>query len=449
MIKKIYLSIAVLIMMALSFNSCNWIDTEINKDPDAVTEVPLKLLLPSIEVRMAYTLGGQDVAGVTAMWTQQAQGVARQSGVINSYNFTEADVNNLWGSMYDGGMMDAYQLINQATEEAPHYKGIGQVLMALWLGNATDLFGDIPYSTAFNGEENLAPTYDTQEQIYATIQSLLDEAITNLSSTNNLISVEGDYFFDGDPSKWLRVAYTLKARYALHLSERNGTTALDEVINIVESGNAMQGNSDDLAFEFGESTTENNPVYQFSDQRGDMRNGPVFFAALQADNDPREIIYEAIGGQEIYYGGIYYGDRTSPVDLCTYTELMFMAAEAYNRTGDDANATASLIAAVTANINKYMGLDNTYDATAAAWLAAKVAAWNITPPTLEEIMTQKWIALYLSPEAYVDYRRTGFPNLTPVTGTSIPSRFPYPTDERLYNPNTPNATIWQSLWWDN
>ena len=179
-----------------------------------------------------------------------------------------------------------------------------------------------------------------------------------------------------------------------------------------------------------------------------MNNNPVFFGVLSADNDPRELVYQAVDGDVDYYGGLVYGQADSRVDLCTYTELMFMAAEAYNRTGNDAQATASLIAAVRANTDKYKGLSNDYDAAVDAWFAAKEAAWNATAPTLEEIMTQKWIALYLSPEAYVDYRRTGFPALTPVFGTEIPSRFPYPTDERLYNPNTPSATLTSKLWWD-
>jgi hypothetical protein len=434
--------------MSLSFTSCDWIDPDLNNDPDAVKEVPLKLLLPSIEVRMAYILGGQDVAGVTSMWTQQSQGVARQSGIINNYNITEADVNNLWGSFFDGGMMDAHILINQADEESPHYKGIGQVLMAVWLGNATDLFGDVPYSEAFQGAEgNLTPAYDSQQSIYQTIQTLLDDAIANLQSTNNVIPVEGDYFFGGDAGQWLKVAYTLKARYTLHLSEVNGNAALTEVINIVTGGKVLEGNSDDLAFWFGENTTENNPVYQFCDQRGDIRNGPAFFSALNDDNDPRVYVYQA-NPSETYYGGLVYGQRASRVDLLTYSEMLFMAAEAYSRTNQPGQAADYLIQAVKANTDKYRGYSTDYDAAIDDWMNAKTAEWQATPPTLEEIMTQKWLALYLNPEVWVDYRRTGYPQLVPVTGNNIPLRFLYPTDERLYNPNTPETTIWQPVWWD-
>ncbi len=448
MIKRIYLSFMVLAAVTLSFNSCNWIDPELNNDPDAVKEVPLKLLLPSVELGMSYILGGQDVAGYTSMWIQHSVGVARQSQIINNYNITEADINNLWGSLYDGFMMDCNILINNAGDDAPHYKGIGQVLMAILLGNTTDLFGDIPYSEAFAGAEgNLTPVYDSQESIYQAIQSLLDAAITNLSSTNNVIPVEGDYFYGGNPDKWIKAAYTLKARYALHLSEVNEATAISQVKNIVDNDLGMINNGDDLAFYFGENTTENNPVYQFSDQRGDIRNNPVLFGTMAADNDPRVYVYEA-NPEDVYYGGLVYGQRASRVEIITAAELHFMAAEVYKREGNDPKATAHLIAAVTVNTDKYRGYSDDYDAEIDTWLADKVTQWQTTPPTMEEIMTQKWIALYLQPEAWVDYRRTGFPVLTPVTGSNIPSRYLYPTDERLYNPNTPQTTIWQPVWWD-
>ena len=60
----------------------------------------------------------------------------------------------------------------------------------------------------------------------------------------------------------------------------------------------------------------------------------------------------------------------------------------------------------------------------------------------------KYAARFLSPETYTDYRRTGIPALVP-TGSTIPKRFPYPTNERLYNSSTPSLTKNDKVWWDN
>ena len=53
-------------------------------------------------------------------------------------------------------------------------------------------------------------------------------------------------------------------------------------------------------------------------------------------------------------------------------------------------------------------------------------------------------------EPYHDYRRTGFPQITPVTGfAEIPLRIPVPTSERNTNPNTPtNPGLFAPVWWD-
>ena len=41
--------------------------------------------------------------------------------------------------------------------------------MAANLGLATNSWGDVPFSEAFLGEENLFPTFDTQESVYQNI----------------------------------------------------------------------------------------------------------------------------------------------------------------------------------------------------------------------------------------------------------------------------------------
>ena len=60
----------------------------------------------------------------------------------------------------------------------------------------------------------------------------------------------------------------------------------------------------------------------------------------------------------------------------------------------------------------------------------------------EAIIWEKYIASYTTNEAWADYRRTGYPTLTPASnatgGIGIPSRFPYPQSEYLYNSNTPS-----------
>jgi hypothetical protein len=457
--KKInIIAISTLVLLMFSVTSCQkkWLDPSFNKDPNAVTDVPGYVLLPSIEAQMAYIFGGMDVTGTTAMWVQYATGQARQASAINGYIYKDSDVENLWGSFYtQGGMMSTKVLMDKSTNPetfSPVYGGISKVLMALWLGNATDLWGDIPYSDAFKGNANLQPKYDSQQQVYDSIQSLLSSAIKLLQIPATGFDVNlgtSDYIYGGNTDAWIKAAWALKARYALHLSKKNANWYTD-VINILENQNVMTSNADNMAFYFGTGPTEQNPMYQYEDQRGDMVNNNGFFSMLANDNnDPRSLIYQALPDGASYLAGLYYGQKDSPVEFMTYSELMFIGAEAYYQAGQYDKAKDYLVNGITASINKYKGLDANYDAVADAWLAAKVATYQGTAssPSLEEILTQKYVAEYFHPEAWVDYRRTGIPNLTPVNGRGIPDRFPYPTSEVLYNSNTPKTTLYTPMWW--
>jgi len=362
--KKInIITIATFVLLMVSVTSCQkkWLDPEMNKDPNAVTDVPGFVLLPSIESQMSYILGGMDVVGTTSMWDQYAFGAARQSAAINGYIYLSSDVDNVWGSFYtQGGMMSTKVLMDKSLDPktyAPIYGGISKILMAIWLGNATDLWGAIPYSDAFKGAANLTPKYDSQQQVYDTIQSLLSSAINLLKQTPTAFDAKlstSDYFYGGSTDAWTKVAWALKARYTLHLSNKNSTWAA-AIINIIENQNIMTGNSDDLAFKFGTGPSTQNPMYQYEDQRGDMRNDVGFFNTLASDNnDPRSLIYKATPEGGDYFAGIYYGEKDSPVELMTYSELMFIAAEAYHQAGNYAEAKAYIIKGITSSIKCYL-----------------------------------------------------------------------------------------------
>ncbi|HSV75935.1 MAG TPA: SusD/RagB family nutrient-binding outer membrane lipoprotein, partial [Bacteroidales bacterium] len=62
------------------------------------------------------------------------------------------------------------------------------------------------------------------------------------------------------------------------------------------------------------------------------------------------------------------------------------------------------------------------------------------------------VALFLQPEVWSDFRRTGFPQLTPFNPAenTIPRRMLYPQNELNNNPDKvpQNITIFSRVWWD-
>jgi hypothetical protein len=462
--KKVSIKILGFIFAALILASCQkWINTDMNVNPDASVNVPISTILPAIQANMGYnTIGGSDICRVTALWTQQMQGIERQSLATTDYILREGDVNNQWNTDYAGTMMDLVQMMQSARAQAnPYALAVGQILMANSLGICTDMWNDIPYSNAFKGQGDMAPVFDTQEQIYGTIQSLLDSAVTNLSQSGNW-TIDGDMMYGGDPALWLKAAYAFKARYYLHLTEKGAPAAYANVLTVID--NAFTSNADDLQFNFGNSETFSNPLYQFMTQRGDITMQSYFIDMLLTRFDPRITVYATTDVDGGYSGNTWGGssydvsmpgsavaDIGSPVLFITFAECMFIKAEAELGTGvDEATVRTHISAGVAASMDKYGVLNPAY-------MAAYDSVLNTLsgPALFGELMTQKYIAEYYQAEAFNDWRRTGVPVLTPnpdgepAGNPQIPRRFPYSTDEINYNKNCPvYGTIWDRVWWD-
>ena len=457
--------IGVFLLMILVLGSCKkWIDTDLNTNPDAPQDVPMSSLLPTIQADMGYnTVGGNDNVRVTSMWLQYLSGVARQSEAEADYLYRDLDVNNLWNSTYSTTMIDLKKLLGKAAEEKHYYfMGIGQVLMANALGVTTDVWGDLPYKEAFQGQANLTPKFDSQEAIYTEIKSLLDSAVVNLSKTFKG-KTKGDLMYNGNAGLWLKAAHALRARYALHLSKVSPGTAYAEALAHIPD--AFSSNDEDLAFPFLTSDAATNPFFQFMEQRGDMTMHKTFIDMLNLRFDPRVTKFAALAPDTTYRGadwgetgenaslpGIYAASTDSPVPFISYVECLFIKSECLFKTNDEAGAKVALFDALKASMEKHGVYSDLYYNAYVAQVSA------VTGDLLfKEIMTQKYISLFYQLEAYNDWRRTdnviglvSNPNAAPGSvANEIPRRFPYSTDEKAYNPNTPVvANIWQRVWWD-
>ena len=449
------LAIALLAIL-FSLTSCEgeWIDSELNIDPDSPSDVPMNLLLPGIQQSMGYNLMGNNSVRTNNIWMQIFDGVSRQSFTEARYQLTPADVNNLWINTYTEMMMNTTIMVEKSRQEgseSPHYTGIGQVLQATTLGITTDLFGDVPFSDAFEGSRgNLKPVYDEQQRVYDTIFTMLNNAVPNLNSDENTFAVSGDVIYGGDLSKWEKAANSIKARHYLQLSNVLGNEAYTKALEAAQGG--FESNADDYLVPFEDSNR--NPIFQFMEQRGDIRMGSTLVDMLKNNDDPRLEFYVAPNGDGEFVGseigsqnesasapGPAIAGEEQAVKLMTYSELKFIEAEAYFRLGETANAQAAYEAAVAASLLRITGSDQS------DWIAS-----NLPGMTLESILTQKYIDGVGTNQPYADWRRTGIPNLELAPGavtSSIPTRFPYAQNELDYNrANVPTVTITDKVWWD-
>lgn len=443
--------IGIVIVLSISLLGCkkDWIDPEINVDPNQPSDVPMKYLVPSIQASMGYVIGGNTAVRTSNIWMQFFDGVDRQSLAEARYNLTSADVNDLWENLYAQAMMDCNDLIIKAGEKnSPHYAGVAKVCMASCLGTLTNLFGDMPYTEAFKGGSGvLQPAYESQEAIYGYIDNLLAEAVTDFGA-ENAVDLESDLIYNGDVALWTKAAYALRARYKLYLGEYSDALGYTE--------KAFAANSEDFQVPFENSTAGANPIYQFMRDRTDIRMSSTFVDDLTDTQDPRLPFYAELDLAGGYSGsvpgsensaasfpGTYVAAADAPVQLANYTEMKFIKAECLHQTGKIDGALIAYKEAITQSLLKVTGeLDSTY-------MADHVDNETTGSITLQKIIEQKYNALYGTVIPYDDWRRTGFPALAPVDGATkaTPVRYPYPQSEIAYNQNTPvGVNLSDKLW---
>lgn len=422
--------------------------TDYNKNPNAPDSVPPNLLLSNVEASLAYTQGG-DISRFTSLFTQQVMGAAAQSQQYYNYILNPGTFDNLWPDYYTSVLNNNDTLMHLSDRKGYNmYSGISRILMAYSLQMGVDLWGDLPYSQAMKGDNNLKPAYDKAQDLYDTIVSLVNIGAGYIDNPDPGLITPGvdDHLYGGDGKKWKNFGHAILARLYIHQSKGNAAMAALALQEVAQSFH-----SEDSAAVYISSTSENgaNPWYQFTSQRpGDETFVDATLAdSMTARNDPRLDIYVDPDPNDVALGA-YYGSPNSPVEFITYEELQFINAEATLRNGGSIVASLALLKdAVTTNMTK-LGV-------ASGDISTYIAANISTPASVDEAIAQiareEYFALYLSPEVFTVWRRTGVPVLSPVIGSSIPRRLLYPQSELSYNSgNTPSVTLYSpKIFWDN
>lgn len=444
--------IALFFALVFVFGSCEF-DEKINVPSESPNGVPIQNLLPAGQAALAFSIGGEMLRYNTILM-QQLEGINAQQLDNTRYLIRETDTDGPWSVLYQESLYPVNVMMSIAQEEElPHYEGIGKIMMATGLGVITDGYGAIPYTEAFKAQEGiLAPKYDSQEEIYQSIQTLLDEGIALLQQPEVAIMPGADdLYHQGNLDLWIKAAYALKARYYIHTSEVNGNSAYTNAL--AQLGNAIKDNAEDYEMTFGTGSNEGNPQYRFAlDRSGNLKVADNFVNLLNSKSDPRAEVFLVDGGSN-FTVGTFYTSSTSPVVLASYAEVKFIEAEAKLMTGDASGAQIALNEAIEVSFAKF-GVSSASYATE----NANIAGLGETA-ALEVILNEKYVALYSQGlENWVDYRRKGYPILTPIedgsnafnTNGQIPLRLPYSQEERILNPNIPTTVpnLQEPMWWD-
>lgn len=459
--------IYILAFFILSTGCKKFID--VNQNPNNPTDVQESLILAPVELSIAHSVMAGNGGFAPQLAQHYMQTIALNQPVPNegTYLLVNSNVDGDWSILYVTCMNNLRNLNIKAEASGNfNYAGISKILTALCLGTATDYWGDIPYTEAFQGSANFTAAYDSQESIYTSMQALLDNGIADIAKAAGKVPGGDDYFYGGDMEKWTKLAYSLKARYYMHLTKAPGHTAAAQATLALQAlANGMTSNDDDLKFSYPGDPGHENQWFWVFDPVSTLIISAEFVDTLKTRNDPRlsymvvpaaetgEYTGRAIGTPDI--GSLesysrpsdFYRGAGASTYIFNYSEALFLKAEATLIASGYAAAQPIYTAAVESHFEK-LGID--LNSTAAKnYFAARGTLTQSN--ALQRIIEEKFIANFLNMETWTDWRRTGFPAITKVPNASsdIPRRLLYPQSEITSNPQPQqSARLTDRLWWD-
>ncbi|MFN5427196.1 MAG: SusD/RagB family nutrient-binding outer membrane lipoprotein [Bacteroidota bacterium] len=469
-----------LILLTVATTGCKkYLD--INNDPNRPTEAPINGLLAATTQNTGLNVFRAANAGPN----YYVQYFASPNASSPTDIYDRVDYSGLWRSLYDN-MTDLYDLQQLAIRSnSSAHLGMAKVMMAINLSMTTNLWGNVPYTEAFKGD-NLRPKFDDAQQLHTTCINLLDEGIAELRKTPTVAVTPAADFLHGNSAAsatvwnstnriwWIRTAFTIKARLLNQLSKTSGYSAA-LVLSAVDSAytnNAMESrvtiftlrnpwatvarNQASLVLDGWLSTQfitntmmANTPnqdprlpritnLTRFGDYRG-TRNG----AGRVGTGTTNDECYLVLAG--------YYSGDASPLFVATLEEVEFIEAEAALRAGDRTRAYNAYLAGIRANMDKV----GVAAAARDAYLARPTIGVGSVALQLSDIFREKYIAMFLSPVTFDDARRfnyayTGFQLPLNAILTSPIRRLDYPSSEQQRNGgNTPAVgALTDRLWWD-
>jgi len=442
-IKLIKTSIICLVFLS----SCDYDD--INQDPTRPggVNVEINSLVPAMQTQ-THRNQSAALARHAGIIMQHWEGSDAQQLQYTAYQIGEdgPGSNTIWEfGFYTGAMRDADDIIKRATERgALHTRGIAKIYMAINLGMATNVWGNVPYSEAFLGEENLSPKYDDQEELYGVLQDLLSGAIADLNAEDPA-GIRGS-LVAGSNEEWIKAAHGLKARFYIQQTSVRSDVAQ---LALEETMMALESNNGQLDFLFENTQNGGHPLAIFGINRPNTLIISETFSTLM-ENDPRKDFYmqENPGGDFVFFSSnnpnLFWSQLDSPSPVISYTEVKFIEAEAKVRLNED--ATVELEEAISANL-EYLGIPM-------AQISTYLTTINLSGSMDEKIrviITEKYKALYgqNTVEVWNDFRRTGYPEIVANPNGSngnnpsgiIPRRLLYPISERLGNPDSYEQAI--------
>ncbi len=473
-----------LALMAFSLPlSCDRTMEEINTDTSRIKSPTAGSFLAPLQYGMA-SYGYNRADDFTFQLMQVALPFPNEGNTPSRYYFSENSGGGFWNTSYNY-LKQAKEMEEFAkAENHANYEAIAKVLKVWIYSNLTDTFGDIPYSEALRLEEDIKnPKFDSQKEIYLSLLEDLEAANALFDTTQGI--GELDLFFQANQSaagtmKWKKFGNSLALRLLTRIQKRNGEVNVHErirkIVNNPSTYPIFTSNDDSAQMELSGISPLMPPIPRPQDFTSYRAAGEFFVETLNNNKDPRVSKFftqarnlsdnTAIGFKGApsgYAQGTVFTYQPSNVNqnlakapltvfVYPYAELQFTLSELALKGIISGDAKTFYENGVTASLTQWG------ETVPQDYLANPVIAYK---GTLEQIMTQKYIALFfVDHQQWFEHRRTGFPELPNngglLNGGKMPQRLMYPTNPKVMNPSNYQAAVAQMggddintlMWWN-
>ncbi len=439
--------------------------TSINTNPNGPVDVPPPSILPNVIQNIVGGVNGVNSLNVRGggLWVQYYAEIQYRD---EDKYIVRSGTSGGWG-FYNGILEDVQRMISKGeASNTPNWSAVGRILKSYTYSVMTDAMGDLPYSQALKGDTVLAPAYDTQQQIYNGMFADLTQASSELDPSPTAFGfAKGDLMYGGKMAKWQKFANSLRLRLAIHLSNVDPTKAASEASAAVAAG-VFTSNLDNASLMYLATSPNRNPIYNDARGRDDYGMSKTYVDSLKSWNDPRLPLFAQINADtdtlaRTYQGfpnGLNDGEGTdllfisrigafwretpnAPMDLLTYSEVLFLEAEAAQRGWIAGSAATLYNDAIRASMEHY-GIPNS---AITAYLADSRVTYVPDTTGLKQIAYQKWVSMFMQgAESWTEVRRTGVPGLVPgcrALMRHIPERLPYDDNEAVLNKSNLDAAV--------
>jgi hypothetical protein len=456
--KTIYL---YLFLIGIFVSSCDKGFVEVNTNPVATTSLdPIYLLANAQYNSMLYTISYQNAF---IQQTITPFGSTLEGGQHNIW-FEQPDGSVPFGKFYPNPLKQLFDIIEK-TKNNPARSNVynmARIWKAYCFMILVDSYGYVPYTDAGKAVTQgiFLPKYDVDATIYDDLLKEVSDATASLTSSQ-AIPEKNDLFYSGDISKWKKLGNSLLLRLAMRYSKVDANKAKQYAVIASDpaNGGLMSSNADNARIVCSSAWPHPNASTWTGTERANYYIAAPFIDLLKNTNDPRlkviAVKYDFPANDLANAGNantnpadqigmpMGYNDATivnapgypgktgaawkysqvnrrimGKVDatyfFITYSQTQLLLAEAVQKGWVTGNVASIYNIAVKANMDQMAQ----YDVLGTIATADQDAYLNANPfipaQALNQINTQYWISSFLDgQEAWSNFRRSGFPALTP------------------------------------